>query len=188
MNWKLISIVIAVIVGGSAIFYFGRGIEKTAVEKVTVNGITDITTDSFTVSGTIYVHNPSQLPVPIDRIEYDIILDKTGQKMSSGTTDSFTLAAQQSTPIPFEHAVRWVPTATTAASLITEEHVYATISGDIYVGVPGAEQYGLPFKTRVDMKEYVAQFAKTGTPVDDQVDTVTDKTGSLPVKEIPSLP
>ena len=52
---------VAIIVG--ILFYLASGIENTELDSFDLTGISDITVDSFSVQGNLYVTNPSDLPV-----------------------------------------------------------------------------------------------------------------------------
>ncbi|MBI4144598.1 LEA type 2 family protein [Candidatus Woesearchaeota archaeon] len=191
VRW-MAGLLIPVIVLGAAGYYFIKDLDRASLERFELDGISGVTTNSFTFSGNLVVKNPSKAPIPIQTITYDVILQETGETISSGTLPSFLLSPGSNT-IPFEQRVNWVPTATLAAQLVTEDHVYAVVQGRIRIDLPQIDQYEIPFKKTVDIKQYILPFAKAPLPLEtlsDEVDTVTpasDK-GILPDVPLDVLP
>ena len=171
---KLFLGIISLLVIGGAGFYYLNGINKVSLDDFVLTGIKGVTVNSFTFNGQLFVNNPSKTPVPIQTITYDVILDKTGEIISSGTLPSFILVPGDNT-IPFDQRVNWVPTASLAATLVTSDRVYTTVKGRIKIALPQVKEYELPFSSKADIKAYVSQFVDTIVPAN----SVTDS-GLLP--------
>lgn len=163
-KWLIILVVLGAVAG--ALFYLGKDLKNASLEDFELNNIKDISTDSFVVDGKFSVSNPSQLSVPVKSIEYDIVLKKTDEVISSGSIPGFNLNKEEVTDIPFSQEIKWVPSAKLALDLLTEDEVYATVKGKIRINLPKVQEYELPFSKDFDIKDYVNQFADERNPVD----------------------
>lgn len=172
VRW-IVGLLLPVIVLGAVGFYFIKDLDRASLERFELNGITGVTTNSFTLSGNLVVNNPSKAPIPIQTITYDVVLQETGETISSGTLPSFLLSPGSNT-IPFQQRVDWAPTAKLAAQLVTEDKVYVIVQGRIRIDLPQLDHYEIPFKKQADIKEYVLPFA-TALPVPVPLGSGTDK-------------
>jgi LEA14-like dessication related protein len=158
-------IVVPLLVIGSIFFYFAQGIDKVSVEGFAFTGLSNVSLKGFTMDGTLNINNPSRLPVPVQSVTYDIILNETAEKISSGTLPAFVLAPGSSN-VPFHEHIAWAPTASLALQLAFEDHIYATVKGHVRVAIPLLNQYDIPFQKQIDLKDYLRQSGKsqqTGT-------------------------
>jgi LEA14-like dessication related protein len=169
-------ILIPIILVAGALFYFGQGLQDASLDRFDVTGIDDITTESFTILGNLFVKNPSEISVPIDIIEYDIFLKETGEKIGSGTLPTFTLEKSTTNKIAFNQKMRWIPTAQLAVNLLTKEKVIIEIKGKLRINVPKVKEYSIPFSQETDIQEYVGQFVPN--PIEQP----------LPIGGAPSVP
>src|SRR3989338_79315 len=112
LAWKIIIGVVIVAIGTAGTFvYLGYGLQNVSFEDLKLTGIKDLTLNSFTFKANLYLHNPSDLGVPVRLVEYDIIDQKSGEVVSSGIIPGFVLEKQVTTEIPFEQRVEFLPTA-----------------------------------------------------------------------------
>ncbi len=186
-KWLIVGITVAVVVG--VILYLGQGLEHASLEKFEISGLSSVNADSFTVNGNIYVNNPSQLPVPIKSIDYDVVMKDTGEVISSGTLAQFVLEPKTTTRIPFNQEINWIPAANTVMQLAAKDKVYATIRGRIKIDIREIDKYDILFSQDVDLKQYVRQFAEDSSVPHDlpvpttialPVDTTLPIVGTLP--------
>jgi LEA14-like dessication related protein len=141
-----------------AILYFLPQLEKVSIEKFDLSEIKDISLDSFTLDGNIFLKNPSTLSVPIKSIDYQFILEETGEIIGTGETSSFFLEKEKTTPVYFEQKINWIPAGQAALETITKDSVYMLVKGNIYIDLPKVKEYAIPFEKKVDIKPYTDQF------------------------------
>lgn len=155
---------IPIVLAAGILFFYAQGLKDVSLERFDIEGITNINSNSFTILGNFYIKNPSQISVPIQSVTYDVILKENNEKLSSGTIAGVLLEKEKTTTLPFQQEVQWIPTTQLALQLATQNHVYATIKGTIYIQ-PQEKIYELPFEQEVDIKAYIMQFAQEQVPV-----------------------
>ena len=158
--WLKIGVgIVFVLLSTAGILYALRhDITDASLDHFEITDIKDITTESFVLEASLFVNNPSDISIPIKKVEYTISLKDTGEEIGSGTIDPFTLEKNTITEIPFEQKINWVPTTQLLAQWATQEHVYMIVNGTVTLDVQALEGYELPFNEQVDIKEYTDQF------------------------------
>lgn len=157
LKWVL-AIIIPIILIVGILFYFSYGLKDASLEKFEITEIKDVTSNSFILTGNLHVKNPSDISVPIDSVDYDIILKETGEVISSGKINSFILERNAVTKIPFNQKVEWVPTTKFALDIITKEQVFIIVKGNIKINLPQVKEHAIPFSKEIDIKEQIKQF------------------------------
>lgn len=152
---KLITSIILILIIVALAYYFLHGAQEVSIESFRLTGIDDINAHSFTLNGELRIHNPSRTSIPASA-EYDIILKETGEVIGEGTLPEFTLEAQETTKVPFEQEVEWVPTASMLTQLLTQDEVFIVVRGNIHV-----KRIDLPFEQEQDIKAYLEQYAQS---------------------------
>ncbi|MBI5393504.1 hypothetical protein HZA96_06565 [Candidatus Woesearchaeota archaeon] len=142
------------------ILLLGKDLQQVSVEKFELNGLENISGESVTIVGDLYINNPSKISVPIKQINYDVILEKNNITLSSGEIPSFILEKNIINKIPFSHNMKFKPSLDLLLQLLTQEEVYIVVSGKVYVDVAGIETYDVDFLQKVDFKEYLQKQIK----------------------------
>ncbi len=171
-KWGLRLVLPTLIVAG-VLLYFGWGLQNASLEEFRLNGIKDITTDSFTFDGTLFVKNPSDISIPVKSVKYVVIVKETGEVIGEGDVGEFTLEKQVVSKIPFTQEIKWVPTAELALDLITKDEVYVIVRGNLTLDIRKVEEYQIPFEAEQDIRSFVEQFVPL------------DITEDLPFENIP---
>jgi len=156
VKWSIIIFLIVLITIAAIMYYLGKDLQNATLEKFELSGVEDITLDTITLNGNLYVNNPSRLSVPIKEITYEIILEKDNATLSSGVIPGFVLEKNTITKIPFNQKLKYAPTASFALQMATQQHVYANINGKIFIDLPKT-QYEIPFSYKIDIKEAIKQ-------------------------------
>jgi hypothetical protein len=152
-------------------------ISKISVENVRVNSLKEVSTSGFTLSGDIDLYNGGVLPVGIDHIIYTVVLEQGNKTLASGTIDGRTIPAGKVASFPFTNKISWVPTLDVAIGLITPGKTYAKVSGTVYVADLKVAEFKVPFEARIDLEEYIKQFAKEN--VQGLIDKAIDAVGNF---------
>lgn len=152
MKWLIGIMIIAIIVAGG--YFFLNGIQSIAVEKFELNKINKIDTDSFTLNGNIFVKNPSNSQIPIQKIEYEVYLKETNEKIGDGRIEGFVLEPNKVTIIPFDQVIRWSPSISIIEQLLTKDKVMVEVKGKLRVNIDSIKNQEIPFASETDIKEY----------------------------------
>jgi hypothetical protein len=156
MLGKLVIIIVACLaLAAGWLVYLGQGLQNASIERFELDSVRTVGQNGITLSGTVWINNPSKLTLPIGAIMYDIVLEDTGAVISSGTIPAFEIAPQQVTKMTFTHELQWTPSSELAAQLASQEHVYAQIKGSAQVILPAGKQLSIPLQTRFDLKPYL---------------------------------
>jgi hypothetical protein len=172
----VMSLLISMLLGGGLLFYFAQGIEKVSLEKFELTGLRSIDSDSFTLTGNIYMDNPSRMTIPVHSVKYELILNDTGEVISEGRLAGFRLKSGD-TEVPFEQEIIWVPSGKLILEMILKEHVYANVRGVIAIEVPFLEPQELRFSKDIDLKEHLRNLARDKA-------NGQNGTGSLPIRAL----
>jgi len=151
-------------------------LSQVDVERITINELQDISLTGFTLGGDIYLYNGGIIPVWIDHIDYKIILESSGNELTSGYIKGTMIPPRKTVNFPFSKKINWIPSAEVAWGLITPGKTYAKIFGTVYVADLKFIDFKIPFEKKVDLEVYIRQFAKTKfeETVDKVTDTITD--------------
>lgn len=152
MKWLIGIVLIIAVIGGA--YFFLNGIQNATVEKFELTTISDMNRESFTLNGNLFIKNPSRSPIPIEKIDYEVYLKDTNQKIGEGRINGFILESAKTTTVPFDEEIRWAPTASVIEQLLTKEKVIVQVKGKIRVGTESFSEQ-VPFSSEIDMKEYI---------------------------------
>jgi len=133
--------------------YQAQDLKDITVEDSSIE-ITDVTRNSFTVEGNIKVRNPSKLNIPLGPIEYDIILEDTGETLGTGEIQTPKIKKETTTEIPLSLQAT-IPES--AYQLISQNNVFMTLKGKISIDLPIARNYPVPFEHKFDIKSILEQ-------------------------------
>jgi len=156
--WKISIIVIIILAVVLSLYVYS--LYHIKIEDVQVNALQDVSLSGFTVGGNISVHNGGLLPVGVDKIEYSIVLEDSGNELASGIINGSFVMPAKTAEFPFLNSIKWVPTAEIAVNMLTGGNTYVRISGEVTVIDWSFIEIKLPFEKRMDLKPYVMQFAK----------------------------
>lgn len=141
----------------------GWGLQNVTLDEFEVTGITDITPESFTFSGSFILTNPSMMSLPVEAVTYDVLVNN--EVISQGVISAFTLERGETT-VPFEQEIFWVPATERAVSIITEGDALLEVRGELRIGIPILRDYAVPFSDKTNVQAYLRQFL----PVDVSVE------------------
>lgn len=156
--WKIA--LIAVIALAVIISLYIHAVYNVKLENVQVNDLQDVSLKGFVVGGDISVHNGGLLPVGVDKIDYQIILEDSGKELANGAVKGTLIMPQKTANFSFSNSINWVPTAEIAVNMVTGGNTYVKISGEVTVIDWSFLVIKLPFEKTVDLKPYITQFAK----------------------------
>ncbi len=150
-------------------------LSKVEIRAVGVNQLQDISLSGFTLGGDIDVYNGGLLTVSVDHVTYKVVLESSGKQLASGFIEGKSVPPKETVSFPFSNKINWVPTPEVAWNLITPGKTYAKISGSVSVVDLGFVEFKLRFEERVDLEQYIGQFAKQKAEgaVDKVKDTVS---------------
>jgi LEA14-like dessication related protein len=152
----ILALVIAAVLGYAGYYFYA--FTQLQVAKVGVSSLDEFSMKSFSFSGYIDVNNPNRISVKINRIEYGVIFEPTGQLPTTGTLEGRTLPSKQVTRLPFHENISWAPAISLLVKLITEkeEPINLVVSGNVYV----TEKIKLPFVYKLDVREYFKRYVE----------------------------
>lgn len=165
----LISIFVILIIFGGLYVY---SLSQVEIKRVMVNDLQDISLSGFRLGGYIELYNGGLILVGVDHIQYRVLLESSSNELASGDINGKLIPPRQTTNFPFSNKINWVPTSEVAWGLITPGQTYAKVEGMIYVADLGVIEFKIPFETRVDLEQYIRQFAKR--KIEEAVDKVTN--------------
>jgi len=162
--------VLLLILGGFGGMYI-YSLSKVEIRDIKINELQDISLSGFTLGGYIQLYNGGFLPVIVNHISYEVVLEASGKQLVQGYIDGKKISSKQTANFPFSNKINWVPTSEVAWGLITPGKTYAKISGSVYVADLKFVEFKIPFEKRVDLEQYIRQFAKA--KIEQAVDKVT---------------
>lgn len=179
-KWKIfIGVAVALFGSAGVLLYLGFGLQDVSFVDLELNGIKEITLSSFTLRADLLLHNPSDLSVPVKEVRYTIYDSKTNKEVSSGLIPGFELTKKTTSRIPFEQQIKLGPTASLAASLVTDEKVYVLVKGEAFLDVAGARESAIPFEKEVEIKQYMKVPGGEETKVSDADSSSPSVVGGL---------
>lgn len=122
----LTALLILAILGGILVG-IGWGIQDTRVSAYTITGVN--LDDGLVIEGVLEMHNPSRLPLPIERIPYTVSSD--GGVLANGEADGFLLSPGYS-----ETNLTFVLTGESVVSALRSRSASITVNGTIEPAVP----------------------------------------------------
>lgn len=141
----VIGLTIIFLVLGGLYFY---SLSKIEIRSINFNKLQDI--NSSDIRGNVEVHNGGIIPVGIDRITYDIILEADGSQLAQGYIQGTTISPGSTTNYPISSKITWIPSEELAKNLIARENTYARVSGTV--------NHKISFQTIIDVGQYIKQF------------------------------
>jgi len=150
----LIIVVSILIITGGVLLYFAEEFSDISLKEFEIEGIKDITPESFTIYGNLYIYNPSSFRIPLTTVKYNVLFIQNGQIISRGEFPSVELERNSVTKVMLVHKTDWSPSDDIVNQLVTEEHVYIELSGRIDISLLNIKLHEFPFSQRVDIKEF----------------------------------
>ena len=132
-------------------------LSKVEIQKISVTALQEISLSGFTLAGDVMLYNGGILPVGVDYIEYEVILEKSNNQLAIGRIDGKIIPPKQTIDFSISNKINWVPTLEVALSLITPAKTQAVIKGKIHLNII---DFKIPFETKVDLEPYIKQFVK----------------------------
>jgi len=126
-------------------------VKKISVERIQVTDVSDVSLRGFNLAGKLYINNPSIFTIPVEDIKYQLVLDKTGDVLFSGSMPGFELESRSTTTSTFTMNVQWRSTVNVALLMATQKEVNATMQGTAQLDVLGF-RYEYPFESQMDLK------------------------------------
>jgi hypothetical protein len=161
----VVSIAIIMLVLGLLYFY---SLSQVSVRQVNINGLSDVGLRGFTVTGNIDVHNGGILPVYVDEINYDVILEESNEKLTQGHIKGGWILPNQVEPYYFSNKINWKPAASVVVRMMRPGgNTYALIKGELSVADFSIVEFKVPFEKRFDIEVHIRQFV---------VNTIKEKT------------
>lgn len=164
---KFLVLIIGIILILSGIYIYS--LSKIEVRSISFNNIEDISLSGFTLNGYVDVYNGGLVPVEIDHVQYEIILEKTGNRLANGYVQGTTISPGKTVKFPIANRINWVPTAEMATDLLNPGDTYIKVSGNVYVANLQFVEFKIPFQQRVNIEQYIRQFV--ASTVQQVVDT-----------------
>ena len=134
-------------------------LSKVEFRKITINDLQYVNLTGFSLGGDIELYNGGIIPVSVNNITYSIVLEDSGKELGGGIIYGRLINPKQTKNFSFSNRVNWVPTVEVALGLITPGKTYARLQGTIYIADLGFTEIEVPFEERIDLKEYLKQFA-----------------------------
>ena len=144
-------------------------LSEVSLKSLSVNKLEDISLKGFTLSGNVELYNGGVLPVKVDHVHYEVILESDNRQLAQGNIKGKWILPKSSSEHRFETKIYWETTAEMIMHLLERGDTYIQIRGSAYIG--GLK---IQFMKRVNIEEYLKQFAKekVGEVVGKVVDVV----------------
>jgi len=150
-------VVLGLLVYGGLYVY---SLSQVRVVNVGINQLQNIGLSGFTLGGDIDIYNGGIVPVGINHLDYFVTLENNGRELASGRIDGGKIPQKRIVSYPVSTRISWVPTSQVALGLITPGATYAKVAGTVYVADLKVIDFKVPFSTRVNIEQYIRQFAK----------------------------
>lgn len=182
--WIVTAVILIIAVIGLYSVY--SQLEQISVKETRLRGITSISAKGFSFGLDVLVDNPGWITVPLEGLDYEASLRKTGEVITSGSVGNGSLKAKDITTIPIDNQVEWIPSADLVLSLVQDKEVFVDVVGTAKVRLPFGKILELPVKAEIDVKPYVDELVKQVAPknVAAAVESLPDQIGGVDVKEI----
>lgn len=153
---KFLILIIGIVILFGGIYIYS--LSKIEVRSINFNNLKDISLSGFTLSGYVEVYNGGLIPVGIDHIQYDVILEKTGNRLANGYIQGATISPGTTARFPATNRIDWTPTAEMAIDLLNPGDTYIKVSGNVYVANLQFIEFKIPFQQRINIEQYIRQF------------------------------
>ncbi len=154
VKFLVLAIGILLLIGGIYVY----SLSKVEIRSINFNSLEDISMSGFTLNGYVEVYNGGLIPVGIDHVQYDVILEKTGNKLANGYIQGATISPGAVARFPIKNRINWVPTAEMAVDLLNPGDTYIKISGTVYIANLQIIEFKIPFQQRINIEQYIRQF------------------------------
>jgi hypothetical protein len=154
----ILLIFLALLVYGGLYVY---SLSQVRVVNVNVNQLQNIGLSGFTLSGDIEIYNGGIVPVGINHLDYFVTLESNGRELANGRIGGGKIPPRRTISYPLSTRISWIPTSQVAWGLITPGATYAKVAGTVYVADLKVIDFKVPFSTRVNIEQYIRQFAKS---------------------------
>ncbi|MEM4263955.1 MAG: LEA type 2 family protein [Candidatus Woesearchaeota archaeon] len=157
----LIPVIILVLLTAAVLGYVGYyfySFTQLQIANVGLSSLDEFSLKSVSFSGYIDVNNPNLISVKIDRVEYGVVFEPTGQLLTTGILEGRKLPSKQITRMPFHENISWAPAIALLVRLVKEkeEPINIVITGNVYV----TEKIKLPFVYKIDIREYFKKYVE----------------------------
>ncbi len=153
---KLFVLIIGIIVIFGGLYVYS--LSKIEVRSVNFNNIGDIGSSGFTLNGYVEVYNGGLIPVGIDYIQYNVVLEKTRNILVDGHIQGNTISPGATVKFPVTNRINWVPTTEMAMDLLNPGDTYIIVSGNVNVANLQIIEFKIPFQQRINIEQYIRQF------------------------------
>jgi LEA14-like dessication related protein len=142
---------------------YSYSLSKVELRKVNIDNLQNVNQSGFTIGGTVELHNGGIIPVRVNNITYNIILENLSNESAKGNIRGAILRPGRTEKFLFLHRINWAPTTEVALELITPDKAYTKVQGTVYVTDFLFVDIKIPFEERINLEEHIKQFAKKDT-------------------------
>ena len=130
-------------------------LQNIKITDVSVYKLTEISTEGFTLTGHVEVHNGGIFPVGVDDITYNVLVGD--RLLADGIVEGAYVMPGKSAKFALRNRVQWQPTAEAALQLLEPGDTYAQVRGTVMVNLLGYK-VRLPFVKEFNIEEYLRAF------------------------------
>lgn len=163
---KLIFIAAIFLAAGAGAYYYSlQQVEfhDVRISQVRMKGLT-----AFTLEGEVDVHNGGFLRFNVKNITYEIIMERSGSRLTSGVVQGGHLGVGETRAFPFENDINILASGEAIIAFLNSDNAFVRIKGIITL----ANDIRIPFEKREDMGPYMEDFTKDNVDSLTGVDTV----------------
>jgi LEA14-like dessication related protein len=160
----IVVMILSMIYAGA--YYYS--VQRVEITNVVFTDIQNVTTGGFTVAGSLEIINRGIVPITVESISYDVLLEGSGEILSRGSIQGSTIPPGRSVTLPVAGRITWVPAAELLLEIITPGASYAIINGNVNIR-ESVVAASLPFQARINIESYLRQFVR------DRIERIIDR-------------
>lgn len=148
--WKIIAVIgiIFFLMFGALYVY---SLSKVKLISTSIAGVEDINLRGFTLNGNVEVYNGGLIPVSIDRVEYKVTSERSGNILATGKISGKMVAPKQAVAFTVSTTISWKSVAEVAINKITKKGTGVKVTGDIYISTLKLINFKIHFQQNVNV-------------------------------------
>ncbi|MBD3309918.1 hypothetical protein GF351_01730 [Candidatus Woesearchaeota archaeon] len=154
---KAVSLVLILIVFSTALYLglYYHAVSSASMKEAAITSVSDIGLSGVTLEGEVELLNQGYVAVTLDRIEYEIISDTSGNELAGGIIQGSTIPAGESAEFPFSARVTLGSSAASAWKLLVSGEMVVWVRGKAYIDGPWILDQNIEFNKSMDLGNMV---------------------------------
>ncbi|MGE0792586.1 MAG: hypothetical protein AB7V77_00215 [Candidatus Woesearchaeota archaeon] len=156
----ILIIILSILITSTYLILYIYSLTQVSIQELKIEELNSFNLEGFELKGYLNLYNDGFVDVKINHIDYNLILEATGDILISNKITGQKLPVKKTTTFLIDQFVGWKPTSEFALEILKPGDTYGYIQGIVYVSKNKYVDIKIPFEEKINLETYIKQFIK----------------------------